>query len=163
MGLLYGINVRRTDIAADPRLVLISLLLGVPIPTTEADTWAVYYNAYQFLQGDAEGGWGVFTRLGLSDGNPNFVKWNFAGGVGGIGLLPGRKKDGWGLGVFYLDMSDEDLLRGLGVRNEVGGEFYYSIAVSPAFHVTLDAQVIDSALPRVDTTWVLGLRTHFDF
>ena len=91
------------------------------------------------------------------------MKWNFAGGVGGIGLLPGRKKDGWGLGAFYLDMSDEDLLRGLGVSDEVGGEFYYNIAVSPAFHVTLDAQVIDSALPRVDTTWVLGLRTHFDF
>lgn len=163
LGFLYGINARRTDIAADPRLVLIGILLGVPIPTTESDTWACYYNAHQFLQGDAEGGWGIFTRLGVSDGNPNLVKWNFAGGVGGIGLLPGRKKDGWGLGIFYLDMSDEDLLRGLGVTNEVGGEFYYNITVSPAFHVTLDAQVIDSALPRVDTTWVLGLRTHFDF
>lgn len=139
LGLLYGLGARRTDIAADPRLVLISLLLGQPVPTTEADTWAVYYNAHQFLKGDAEGGWGVFTRLGLSDGNPNVVKWNFAGGVGGIGLLPCREKDGWGLGAFYLDMSDEDLLRGLGVGDEFGGEFYYNIAVSPAFHITLDA------------------------
>lgn len=163
LGFLYGINARRTDITADPRLVLIGILSGVPVPATESDTWAFYYNAHQFLHGDDSGGWGVFTRLGVSDGNPNLVKWNFACGAGGVGLLPGRNQDGWGLGVFYLDMSDEDLLRGLGVRNETGGEFYYSIVVSPAFHVTLDAQVIDSALPRVDTTWVLGMRTHFDF
>ncbi len=163
LGLLYGINVRRTDIAADPRLVLIGLLLGLPIPTTESDTWAMYYNAHQYLQGDAEEGWGLFTRLGVSDGNPNVVKWNCAVGVGGVGLLPGRKQDGWGLGVFYLDMSDADLLQGLGVRDETGGEAYYNIAVSSAFRVTLDAQVIDSAKPRVGATWVLGLRTHFDF
>lgn len=163
LGFLYGINALRTDITADPRLVLIGVLTGVPIPVTDSDTWAFYYNAHQFLYGDERCGWGVFTRLGVSDGNPNLVKWNFAAGVGGVGLLPGRKQDRWGLGFFYLDMSDEDLLRGLGVRDESGGEFYYSIAVSPAFHVTLDAQLIDSALPRVDTTWVLGMRTHFDF
>jgi porin len=162
-GCLYGLHGRRTDITADPRLVLIGLLFGLPIPTTASDTWALYYNAHQFLQGDAERGWGVFTRLGISDGNPNVVQWHFAGGVGGIGLFPGRQKDGWGVGVYYLDMSEEALLRGLGVSDEVGSEFYYNIAVSPAFHVTLDAQVIDSALPRVDTTWVLGLRTHVDF
>jgi porin len=163
LGLLYGINERRTDIAADPRLVLISILAGVPVPTTTADTWAVYYNAHQYLQGDAEGGWGLFTRLGFSDGNPNFVRWNFAGGVGGIGLLPGRKNDGWGLGVFYLGMSNEDLLRGLGVRDELGSECFYNIALSPVFHVSLDAQVMNSALPHVDTTWILGMRTHLDF
>lgn len=163
LGFLYGINARRTDITADPRLVLIGILLGVPVPTTESDTWAFYYNAHQFLYGDESCGWGLFTRLGVSDGDPNLVKWNFAVGVGGIGLIPGRKQDNWGLGLFYLDMSDEDLLRGLGVRDETGGEVYYNIAVSPAFHVTLDAQLIDSALPRVDTTWVLGMRTHFDF
>lgn len=163
IGVLYGINGRRANITASRRLVLGSLLLGLPIPTTDADTWAVYYNAHQFIKGDEKGGWGVFTRFGVSDGNPNLVKWNLAGGVGGIGLLPGRKKDGWGLGLFFLNMSDEDLLRRLGVRDEVGGEAFYNIAVSPWMHVSLDAQVIDSALSRVDTTWVLGLRVHFDF
>ncbi|MDB5339210.1 MAG: Carbohydrate-selective porin OprB [Planctomycetaceae bacterium] len=162
-GLLYGINARRTDIAADPRLVLIGILAGLPIPTTITSTWALYYNAHQFLVGNAEHGWGLFTRLGLSDGNPNFVKWNFSGGVGGIGLLPGRQQDNWGLGVYYLDMSNEDLLRGLGVTDEVGSEAYYTINVSPAFHVTLDAQVIDSGLPGEGVTCILGLRTHFDF
>jgi porin len=163
LGVLYGINARRTDIAADPRLVLIRIIAGVPIPTTESDTWAVYYNAHQFLQGDAEGGWGVFTRFGVSDGNPNLVKWNCAGGLGGKGMFSGRSNDSWGVGSFFLNMSDEDLLQGLGIRDEFGSECYYNFAVSPACHITLDAQLIDAGLPRVDNTCVLGLRTHFDF
>jgi len=61
-----------------------------------------------------------------------------------------------------VGMSDEDLLQGMGVDDEVGGEVFYNVAVTPWFHVTLDAQVIDSALPLADTAWVLGLRTHFD-
>ncbi|MGH8584924.1 MAG: hypothetical protein ACREWE_01620 [Gammaproteobacteria bacterium] len=60
-------------------------------------------------------------------------------------------------------MSDEDLLAGLRVGDELGGEVYYNIAVAPSLHVTLDAQVIDSALPRIDTTWAFGVRTRVDF
>ena len=161
-GALYGIDARRTDIAADPRSVVGDILRGQPVPTTSADTWALYYNAHQFIYGDSDGGWGIFVRLGLSDGNPNLVKWNAAGGMGGTALLPGRPHDRWGLGAFGLGMSDEDLLQGLGVDDEVGGEVFYNVAVTPWFHVTLDAQVIDSALPLADTAWVLGLRTHFD-
>ncbi|TXT36075.1 MAG: porin [Planctomycetota bacterium] len=162
-GFLYGINARRTDIAADPRLVIISIVLGLPIPTTESDTWAFYYNAHQFVRGDDSGGWGVFARWGISDGNPNFVKQNAALGVGGVGLFPSRKQDRWGLGTFFVDMSEEDLLKGLNVGDEFGGEVYYNIAVRPSLHITLDAQVIDSALPRVDTTWVFGVRTNYSF
>lgn len=59
-------------------------------------------------------------------------------------------------------MSEEDLLRDLDVDDEVGGEFYYNIALTPWFHLTLDVQGIDSALPRVDTACVLGLRMDVD-
>lgn len=159
-GGLYGIDARRTDIATDPRVILVGVLRGEPVPTTAANTWALYYNAHQFIQGDGDGGWGVFLRVGLADGNPNLVRWNAAGGLGGIGLLPGRAHDRWGLGAFGLGMSDEDLLQGLGVGDEVGGEVFYNVAVTPWLHVTLDAQVIDSALPFADTAWVLGVRTH---
>ena len=162
-GFLYGIDASRTAIAADSRLVLGSILSGQPIPTTSDDTWAFYYNAHQYLRGDSEGGWGVFARFGISDGNPNPVKFNLAGGLGGKGLLPQRQQDTWGLGVFYVDISDKDLLKALNVGDEVGGELFYNIAVAPWFRVTLDAQVIDSALPRADTAWVLGVRTHLDF
>lgn len=162
-GFLYGIDASRTAIAADPRLVLGSILSGQPVPTTSDDTWAFYYNAHQYVRGDSEGGWGVFARFGISDGNPNPVRLNLAGGLGGRGLLPLRRQDTWGIGAFYLDMSDEDQLKSLNVDDEVGGELFYNIAVTPWFHVTLDAQVIDSALPGTDTAWVLGVRTHFDF
>ena len=161
-GAVYGIDARRTDIAADPRTVIAAVLQGSPVPNTDADTWALYYNAHQFVQGDADEGWGLFIRLGVSDGDPNVVRWNAAAGVGGTGLLPARSQDRWGAGAFYLGMSDADLLAGLGVDDEVGGEIFYNVTVTPWLHVTLDAQLIDSALPRADNVWVLGLRTHVD-
>jgi porin len=162
-GFLYGIDASRTAIAADPRLVLGSILAGQTIPTTSADTWAFYYNAHQYVCGDSENGWGIFARFGISDGDPNPVKLNLAGGLGGKGLLPQRRHDTWGVGIFYLNMSNEDLLKGLNVGDETGGEVFYNIALTPWFHVTLDAQVIDSALPHTDTAWVLGIRTHINF
>jgi porin len=160
IGLLYGIRARRVDIAADPRRTLGELQ---PLPDTEEDTWAAYYNAHQFLSGDAESGWGIFARLGLSDGDPNPVAWNAALGVGGVGTLPSRPDDRWGLGAFYLDLSDEALLESLRVDDEVGGELFYVVALTPWFRLTLDAQVVDSALPARDTAVVLGLRTRFVF
>jgi porin len=159
-GFAYGIDASRTAIAADPRLVLEIVLSGGEVPTTRDDTWAFYYNAHQYLQGDAEGGWGLFVRFGVSDGDPNPVEWNIAGGLGGIGLLPRRQADTWGLGVFHLGVSNQDLLRDLGIGDEFGGELFYNVAVTPWLHVTLDAQVIDPALPDVDTAWVLGVRSH---
>jgi porin len=163
VGALYGIHARRTDIAADPRIFLGAGLQGRPVPETTADTWALYYNGHHFLSGDAKGGWGVFARAGLSDGDPNPVRWNGALGLGGVGTLPTRPEDHWGAGVFYLGRSNAVLLKGLGVGNEVGGEVYYKIVLTPWVQVTLDAQVVDSALPGRDTAWVLGLRTHFVF
>ena len=160
-GFLYGIDASRTDIAADPRLVLISILTGQPIPATESDTWAAYYNAHQLVQGDEDGGWGLFLRLGLSDGDPNPVRFNLATGLGGTGPFRMRTDDRWGLGLFYIDVSEKDLLERLGVDDEVGGEAFYNVAVMPWLHVTLDAQVIDSAVPAADTAWVLGIRTHW--
>lgn len=162
-GFLYGIDRDRLEIAQDPRVFIGSILLGRPIPTTDSDTWAFYYNAHQYIQGDSNRGWGLFARFGVSDGDPNPVKWHGAGGLGGKGLFPGRQQDRWGAGVYYIDMSNEDLLRGLGVDDEIGGEIFYNIAVTPWFHVTLDAQIIDSALPRTDTTWVFGVRTSLNF
>jgi porin len=162
VGFLYGFDASRTAIASDPRLVFGSVLLGLSVPTTNDDTWAFYYNGHQYVQGDADQGWGIFARFGVSDGNPNPVEWNVAGGLSGKRLLSLRPQDTWGVGVFCVGLSDEDLLKGLNVGDEVGGELFYNVAVTPWLHVTPDVQVIDSALPRVDTAWVLGIRTHVD-
>jgi porin len=163
LGFLYGIDAERADIAADPRIVIASAIIGLPTPTTRADSWAFYYNAHQFLIGDGDRGLGAFVRFGISDGNPNVVHWTVAGGVGGTGLLPSRRADRWGLGVFYVKMSDEDLLRRRGVDHEVGGELFYDFAVTPWLQWTADAQLIDSALPASDTAIVLAVRTRVEF
>jgi len=44
------------------------------------------------------------------------------------------------------------------VDDELGGEVYYNIAVAPSLHITLDAQVIDPASARNDTTSAFGVR-----
>jgi porin len=105
-GALYGIDASRTNIAASPRVVIGSILLGLPIPTTEADTWSYYYNAHQFIRGDADDGWGVFVRFGASDGNQR-LKRNGGRSVEAR-IIPKSKQDGWGWERFA------GLLQGLG-------------------------------------------------
>lgn len=162
-GFLYGEGVERADLAANTRIVLVRLLLGGSVPTTDDSTWAVFYNAHQYLSGDAEKGWGLFVRAGYSDGNPNPVEWTFALGAAGRGTFPGRDRDAWGAGGFMVEASDEDLLQGLGLDHELGAEAYYTLSVTEGFRVTLDVQVLNSIVSAVDTTWVLGLRTTFEF
>ena len=162
-GFLYGTEAERTNLSADPRIVLARLFAGLPVPTSSDPTWSFYYNAHQYVSGGAEGGWGLFVRAGFSDGDPNPVAWNFAAGAGGRGTFPGRDEDAWGAGVFVLDLSDEDLLRGLGLKREEGAEAYYTISITSGLRVTLDAQAIHSAIDAVDTTWLLGLRTTIVF
>lgn len=162
-GFLYGIDLTRADLTTDPRLALASIVLGLPIPSKTANTWAFYYNAHQFIQGDDAGGWGVFARWGISDGDPNLVKLSTSIGVGGIGPIESRPKDRWGLGVYVLDMSNASLLRGLHITDEVGAEMFYNFALSPTLNVSPDIQLIDSGLPKADTTWVVGLRANFSF
>lgn len=162
-GVLYGIDASRLAIATDPRRLLAIVLAGLPVPDTEDDTWAIYYNGHQYVSGDAEGGWGVFARFGVSDGDPNPIEWTAAAGLGGTGLFSRRADDRWGVGVFYVGVSDEDLLEGLGVDDEIGAELFYNVAVMPWLRITPDVQVIDGAFPRSDTTWVLGIRTHIGY
>lgn len=162
-GFLYSINKSRTDIARDPRVFLINLIVLNNVPTTTADTWAFYYNAHQYIQGNEQRGWGPFVRFGLSDGNPNPIKYNVAAGLGGKGTFSGRDDDRWGLGFYHLDMSDAGLLAGLNIGSEVGGEAFYNLAVTPAVHLTFDAQAVSSARPRQDTAIVLGSRLKLDF
>jgi porin len=162
-GFLYGTDADRINIAADPRLVLARLLLGLPPPTTSDPTWSFYWNGHQYISGDAEGGWGVFARAGFSDGDPNPVAWNLAAGLGGRGTFPDRDEDAWGAGLFLLELSDEDLLQALNLDHEGGLEAYYTLSITSGLRLTFDLQFIHSAVEPVDETWLLGLRTTVDF
>jgi len=158
----YGINQERLLITDDPRIFLRDFITGGSL-TTDKNSWAVTWNGFQYLDGDESGGWGVFGRLGLSGGDPNPIRWSGAAGVGGVGLIPGRDRDRWGLGIFHQEYTDEGLLPALGVDSETGAEVFYNIVTCHGLSLTLDAQVVDSAISNVDTTVMLGARVGINF
>lgn len=164
IGGVYGIDKNRTDLFADPRLALKSLAVGHTLPTTDEDTWAVYYNIHQFIQGNEEKGWGVFARIGFSDGDPNPVEEHFAVGVAGKGLFESRPHDRFGVGGFWVGFSEDGLPAAIEIDNSSGFEVFYNFEVAPGLNVISDIQVIDSPLPRADDTTVVGaIRTKWEF
>jgi len=58
-GFVYGFDRKKVDFGTDPRLQLASLLRTGEAVKTNADTWAFYYNAHQYIQGDSKGGRGI--------------------------------------------------------------------------------------------------------
>lgn len=163
LGGLYSINRDRADLATDGRLFFRSALVNGAVPTTDADAWAIYWNGYQYLHGDEKEGWGVFARAGFGDNNVNPVRFSMAAGLGGTSPIPGRETDRWGIGLYYIDFSDLDVLQALHLDHETGAELFYNVAITPWAHVTLDAQLVDSPLPRADTAVVLGARVVIGF
>ena len=145
----------------DPRIILPG-----PLGTTKDETWAAYYSFEHYLlvssENDGEtNGIGVFGRFGFSDGNPNPIEFSYSLGVGGN--APWREKDKFGIGYYYIDVSDESVVDVLRVEDEQGLELWYNVEVVPWLHFTPDLQIIDPGTPGADTVYVLGLRTHAEF
>jgi porin len=162
----------------------------------EKGSWNIYYNFDQYLYEPKKGvdrGVGLFGRLGVSDGNPNFMKFFGSFGVGGKGMFESRPHDQFGWGFYYINIDNPQLsidisrLPGLSrnvefLRNEYGFEAYYNFALTPWALLTPDIQIIRGAqkdkfsvtqgplgvLPRIDkksisTSTVLGLRLQLLF
>jgi len=150
------------------------------------NAWLLYYNFDQYLYEPQKGsgkGLGIFGRLGLSDGNPNPMNGFFSVGIGGKGIVPGRPLDEFGIGYYYIDVTNPTFTGPIetreALRNEYGGEAYYNFAVTPWMKLTPDIQVIrgaqkqtvsvESLLPpvikrqEVDTAVVVGLRLQVIF
>jgi len=127
--------------------------LGTQTIAKKDGSWAVYYNFDQFLYETdkaAGHGVGVFARFGASDGNPNFMQYFYSAGVGGKGLIPDRPLDQFGIGYYYLSISNPTLqvpivgTKSL-LRDEWGFEAFYNIALTPWLLLTPDVQVIGPA------------------
>jgi porin len=139
-------------------------------------TWTVYYNFDQYVYEPVKGsgkGFGVFGRLGATDGNPNFLKYFYSLGVGGKGVIPSRPDDSFGLGWYYIDIKNLSLETPIGtaelLRDEQGVEAYYNLALTPWAHLSPDVQVVRGgrtpvppAQMPIDTAVVLGLRLRLD-
>ncbi|MCJ7600793.1 MAG: carbohydrate porin [Desulfobulbaceae bacterium] len=150
----------------------------------ENSSWAAYYNFDQYLYEPEKGrGVGIFGRFGASDGDANPVHYFYSLGVGGKGMMPSRPNDDFGIGFFYMDISNPKLTGIFKDReflqDEYGVEAYYNIAITPWMKLTPDIQIIRAAqedsfsltsiVPPVitreslDTVTVLGLRLQMIF
>jgi porin len=84
--------------------------------------------------------------------------------VGGRGILPGRDNDTFGVGYYYSAIQDSRLSGFVDLEDPVQGfETFYEIALTPAAHVTFDAQLVESLSSSVDTAVILGLRLGLTF
>lgn len=145
----------------------------------KSSDWAFMYDFDQYLYtvpGKPDQGIGLFGRFGLTNGEVNPFQQFYSIGVGGKGLIPGRDGDTFGIGYYYVVLSDklpQPIQRV--TRDEQGVEIYYNIAVTPWLHITPDLQIISPARKNFDitilppsqkslnTTVVAGLRVKIDF
>jgi porin len=140
----------------------------------ESGSWAVYYNFDQYLwmsSANTNTWLGIFGMSGLSDGNPNPIRWNATIGLGAGGLIPGREGDVFGLGYFHMGVSSEfkQLLGGplappgLEQRDEQGVEFFYNAALTRWCHLSADLQIVTPSTNDLDTTVLVGGRLEIVF
>src|SRR5215813_4297344 len=158
------------------------LLVPVQPLNRKSDTWSVYYNFDQYLWhpgGDQTRGIGMFFRFGISDGNPNPVKYAYNVGFTGKGMVPGRPRVTFGIGWARTQFSDDfvPFLRqrlALGLNKEDAVEMYYNVSITPALNATLDLQIVEPGLKKmldasgsrlqdVNTSVVAGLRIYARF
>jgi porin len=158
------------------------LLVPVQPPNREDETWGVFYSFDQYLwqpAGDRKRGIGVFLIFGASDGEANPIKYSYALGVGGNGVMESRPDDGFGIGWARTELSDDlvPFLRqrlDIGLDREDAIEMYYNAAVTSWLDATLDLQIITPALTHrlssstgqledVGTTVVPGVRLYVRF
>ena len=152
------------------RRILERFFPGLLVPTQPANredsTWSVFYAFDQYLwqpAGDPKRGVGVFFSFGASDGKANPIKYSYAMGVGGNGLVPGRPHDNFGVGWAHTKLSDDFLpfLRqalALGLDHEDAVEIFYNAALTPWLRMSLDLQVVNPALAKVVNSDGTGLR-----
>jgi porin len=130
----------------------------------------VGYSVQQYLWEDPHtpgSGWGIFGQAGFSDGNPNPFRWMMLAGLGGIGIIPGRSLDRFGVAYFRYAFSN-DLTNGLrlfrlDLGDEHGGELFYNAAVTPWFRLSGDLQIIRPGNHSRDTAMFTGLRAQIKF
>lgn len=113
-----------------------------------------YYFSYAFDQylfqspTSPQEGVGLFGQFGISDGNPNPLRWSALAGVGGKGLIPGRSRDNWGVGYYYDGFSKfyEGSIESIEpIRDEQGLEVFYKFSLTPWLGLGADLQIIKSA------------------
>lgn len=135
----------------------------------QSGTWSINYFGEQQVWVDAcnpNRNVGLFTSWGISDGNPNPIRWAGTVSLQARGLVETRPADSMGVAYFYTGLSQEfkDLVQPIvNLQDTQGGELYYNIAVTPWFNLTPDLQVLQSSTAGKDTAIVIGARAKLTF
>lgn len=187
-GVLYGFDGKYTTVGNNPRSLITNLVTGQGLPS-EDESWAVYYNAHQYVKWENDRGWGLFARAGISDDDTNIIDWNVALGIGGKGVFQSRPNDTFGIGYYHLELAEGPIQKLLDIGNEDGLEAWYNFAVTPWLGITADIQVINtsigqplsslipilgpggllpvatglSTIPESETAYIAGLRLRIEF
>jgi len=139
--------------------------VGALLPRdNKPDNVMIYYNFDQYLYTEAEDptqGIGVFGRFGWARQDVNPAAHFYSFGVGGKGILPERDNDTFGIGYYYLDLSND--LPAM-FHSEQGVECYYNVQITPWLHVTPDIQVIANpgGTDAHDCALVWGIRVQMN-
>jgi porin len=138
-------------------------------PTPKTGSWCLTYNFDQALYvspDDPRRKWGLFGNLGIADDNPSPIRWFASAGISGASPIIGRNADSFGIGYFYLGVSNrlKDLAPViLPLKDEHGMEAYYNAAITPWCQVTPNLQVISPYRDVADTSLLFGLRAKIEF
>ncbi|MEJ2032495.1 MAG: carbohydrate porin [Deltaproteobacteria bacterium] len=143
--------------------------------SAENNSWATYFSLWQYLlvEDKVTGpvdllngvpdhqGFGLFSRIGFADDKTNLAKFSASLGLGGRGLIPRRDDDLFGIGYYYIKVSENQIGNILGFDNKSQGfEAFYNLAISKSAYAAFDIQVLDAPAPDTDTPVVLGLRLN---
>lgn len=161
VGLLYS-TATRTSLDADPYLLLPVILAGGALPTKNS-AWTVTYRFDQVLCADPEDprrNWVLNSDIGLTDGNPNPIRWFANLSLVAGSPIYGREDDTFGIGYYHLGVSNLPILAIHGLGAEDGAELFYDAAVTPWFHVTPDVQILDPAQKHNATALIIGVRAR---
>ncbi len=168
-----GINLGGTYSTAqyqslDPASYLFVPNFGV-LGARENGSWSVYANGYHALwvdPSDAKRNWGIFGQFGLSDGNPNPIRYVANGGFAGRSMIPGRTLDTFGAAFFYVGLSQNFKALTAPIlpqQDEYGAELFYNIAVTPACRFTTDLQIVEPSTKGLETAIIPGIRLQLAF
>lgn len=147
-------------------------------PSTKDTTWFAAADAWQYLwvEGDSSQpvdtingrqdlqGVGVFSRVQFADKDTNPVDYLISVGVNAKGLIPIRDNDCMGIAFNYNKLQEGRFLTFIGIETQTTvWEFFYNVELTPAVHLNLDAQLVDSSLPNIDTATILGTSLQIRF
>jgi len=133
----------------------------LPVKTGSWCMWSNFYQALWVDRVDENVNWGVFGEFGISDGNPNPVQFVANGGITGQSMIPGRKLDAFGIGYFYLGLSDsfKSLASPISPQvDERGVELFYNYAIKPSMRLTFDLQLVRPSTSALETAIIPGIR-----